>query len=56
MSDFNPAYRPYCYGCPHYQGVGQFAYELERDPAARKCRHLARCKWVHDKTKKEETK
>ena len=53
MSDFNPAYRPYCYGCPHYQGVGRVLYKLEDNIKARECKHIARCERVYDKAKKE---
>ena len=53
MSDFNPAYRPYCYGCPHYQGVGRVLYNLEDNIKARECKHIARCERVYDKAKKE---
>lgn len=48
--NWNPEKKPYCKGCPHYQCIGNYIYELERDPKMRLCRHTSRCKWVHDKT------
>ena len=41
--EWNPITHPYCRGCPFYRSVGQFIYELERDPSKRKCRFLRQC-------------
>lgn len=41
--EWNPITHPYCRGCPFYQSVGQFIYELERDPSKRKCKFLRQC-------------
>ncbi len=49
VTDWNPVKRPYCRDCPHYECIGRYVYELERDPKMRDCQHLSRCKWVHDK-------
>lgn len=46
--DWNPETQAYCRNCNCYQAIGTYIYELERDPAKRKCKHLARCKRVAD--------
>ncbi len=51
MKNWNPEKHPYCKTCPHYECIGRYVYELERDPKMRECKHLSRCKWVHDLTK-----
>ena len=48
--NWNPEKKTYCKACPHYECIGRYVYELERDPKMRECRHTNRCKWVHDKT------
>ena len=50
---WNPETYAYCCGCPHYESVGQFIYELS-SPAKRKCRHLQRCRRVAEFEKKTE--
>lgn len=45
---WNPEKKPYCKGCPNYEAMGRYVYELERDPKMRECRHAGRCKRVHD--------
>lgn len=46
--DWNPNTHQYCVKCQYYEPEGQYIYILEREPKARKCKHLARCKRVHD--------
>lgn len=43
---WNPETQDYCRNCNCYQSIGTYIYELERSPAKRKCKHLARCKRV----------
>jgi len=45
---WNPEARDYCRNCNCYEAIGTYIYELERSPAKRKCKHLARCKRVAD--------
>ncbi len=39
---WNPETQDYCRNCNCYQSIGTYIYELERSPAKRKCKHLAR--------------
>lgn len=50
---WNPETYSYCCGCPHYESIGQYIYELSR-PAKRKCKHLQRCRRVAELAKKTE--
>lgn len=50
---WNPETYSYRCGCPHYESIGQYIYELSR-PAKRKCKHLQCCRRVAELAKKTE--
>lgn len=41
--EWNPKTHDYCHGCCHYEPTGDYVYQLQSNPAKRKCKHLARC-------------
>jgi hypothetical protein len=40
---WNPEKRLFCKGCAHYEPIGAYVYQLERDPKMRECKHSERC-------------
>lgn len=44
MMDWNPYTYEFCRACPYYRASGEYIYQLERDPAKRKCRYAPQCR------------
>lgn len=52
--EWNPETHDYCHGCPNYESVGNYIYQLQSSAAKRKCKHLSRCGRVAKFVKKME--